>query len=100
MDTTGATTQMTEYPVPAVAAKGISVFLFAKDIERLSIDQINAVMDYRRGRSGDSLGRPYDYIIRAMGWKHNMTIYGDGAGPALQHQNKYPRMTPEYESVC
>jgi hypothetical protein len=41
MDTTGATTQMTEYPVPAVAAKGISVFLFAKDIAKLSMAQVD-----------------------------------------------------------
>jgi hypothetical protein len=61
--------------------------------------KVDAVMDYRKQRSGDSLSRPYDYIVRAMGWKHNTTVYADSAAPVLQHQGKYPRMTPEYESV-
>jgi hypothetical protein len=58
-----------------------------------------AIMEWRR-RTGDTLARPYDMVVRAMGWRHNTSIYADrSVRPRLQSQRKYPQMTPEYESI-
>ena len=66
--------------------------------EDVTNETIDAVMAWRR-RTGDALARPYDLLVRAMGWRHNTSLYASSARPRLQHQRKYPQMTHEYESV-
>eukprot|EP00658_Telonema_sp_P-2_P076801 TRINITY_DN6801_c0_g1_i8.p1 TRINITY_DN6801_c0_g1~~TRINITY_DN6801_c0_g1_i8.p1 ORF type:complete len:791 (+),score=140.24 TRINITY_DN6801_c0_g1_i8:152-2524(+) len=41
----------------------------------------------------------YDTVIRALGWLHNMSLYGSNALPHMQTNRKYAVMTSEYESV-
>ena len=52
-----------------------------------------------RNSTGEPLGRPYDIVVRATGWNHNVSIYDKSASPLLQSNGKFARMTHEYESV-
>jgi hypothetical protein len=72
-----------------------NIVIYADNITETNID---AIMEYR-AHTGDNLQSPYDHIIRATGWKHNVSVYDDSARPLLQSNRKYPRMTAEYESV-
>lgn len=62
-------------------------------------DESMAPMMAFRNSTGEPLGRPYDIVIRAIGWNHNISMYHDSAKPQLQSNGKFPRMTHEYESV-
>lgn len=64
----------------------------------LTNQTIGPIMEWRR-RTGDTLARPYDLVVRAMGWRHNTSLYAKSVRPRLQSQRKYPQMTPEYEST-
>ena len=64
----------------------------------LTNETIGSIMEWRR-RTGDTLARPYDVVVRAMGWRHNISLYARSVRPRLQSQRKYPQLTPEYEST-
>ena len=51
---------------------------------------------------GNPARKPYDVIVRALGWKQNLTVYADSVNPAMDQKGggtKYALMTPEWESV-
>lgn len=48
---------------------------------------------------GNPARKPYDAVIRCLGWKHNASIYGHEARPKLDERSKYAVMNEEYESV-
>jgi hypothetical protein len=51
-------------------------------------------------RGGTPHPQVYDTVIRCLGWSHSLGIYHDKATtPWMQPSNKFPVMTPEYESV-
>ena len=79
----------------SLAMPGKALLVPREDVTNETID---AVMAWRR-RTGDTLARPYDLLVRAMGWRHNTSLYESSVLPRLQHQRKYPQMTHEYESV-
>lgn len=41
---------------------------------------------------------PYDYVLRCIGWVHNLTVYDGSTQPALLPNHKHPDVTPQYES--
>ena len=67
-------------------------------LSNITESNIDRLFSLKQQQSG-TLSKPYDTVVRAMGWKHNTSVYGAGATPLLQSQQKYPRMTHEYESV-
>lgn len=74
---------------------GDVLFVALSNVTESNIDRL---FELKLKQAG-TLARPYDTVVRAMGWKHNSSIYGDGARPLMQSQKKYARMTHEYESV-
>ena len=80
-----------EYPL---RMPGIALLVPREDCNN---ETVAAIMKWRK-RTGDTLSRPYDMVVRAMGWRHNTTLYEPSVKPKLQSQRKYPQMTPEYES--
>mmetsp|Transcript_37720 Transcript_37720/g.69793 ORF Transcript_37720/g.69793 Transcript_37720/m.69793 type:complete len:709 (-) Transcript_37720:162-2288(-) len=42
---------------------------------------------------------PFDFVIRCIGFVHNMTVYDPSAAPKLLKSRKHPDVTAEYESV-
>lgn len=67
-------------------------------LSNITSETVDAIMEWRR-YTGDTLGRPYDVIVRAMGWRHNTSIYDPSVTPILQSQRKYPQLTSQYEST-
>jgi len=67
-------------------------------LSNVTDSNIDRLFELKLKQAG-TLARPYDTVVRAMGWKHNSSIYGHGARPLMQSQKKYARMTHEYESV-
>ena len=67
--------------------------------EQVTEANVNAIMEYRLRSPDDPLNRAYGHVIRGTGWKHNVSVYDDSARPLLQSNQKFPRMTHEYESV-
>jgi hypothetical protein len=59
---------------------------------------VDAMMNFRN-TTGEPLGRPYDIVVRATGWNHNVSMYVGSAAPQLQSNGKFARMTHEYESA-
>ena len=55
-------------------------------------------LSYLKHRAGEVLEREYDSVITATGWKHDLHMYATDTTPKMQSQEKYPRMTVEYES--
>ena len=67
-------------------------------LTNITSETVDAIMDWRR-YTGDTLGRPYDIIVRACGWRLDASIYHPSVAPILQSQKKYPQLTAEYEST-
>ena len=61
-------------------------------LSNITASNIDRLFELKLKQAG-TLARPYDAVVRAMGWKHNSSLYGEGAQPLLQSQKKYARMT-------
>ena len=61
-------------------------------LSNITESNIDRLFELKLKQAG-TLARPYDTVVRAMGWKHNTSMYGAGAQPLLQSQKKYARMT-------
>ena len=61
-------------------------------LSNITESNIDRLFELKLKQAG-TLARPYDTVVRAMGWKHNASMYGEGAQPLLQSQKKYARMT-------
>lgn len=75
--------------MPRVPCDHDNRFIALSNITESNIDRL---FELKLKQAG-TLARPYDTVVRAMGWKHNVSVYGDGARPLLQSQKKYARMT-------
>jgi hypothetical protein len=73
-------------------------------LSNITESNIDRLFELKLKQAG-TLARPYDTVVRAMGWKHNASMYGEGAQPLLQSQKKYARMTVRlhltiFDHVC
>lgn len=80
-----------EYAPPG---KRRGVLLAVSYITRETVDDVMAFARIVRS----PLARPYDRVVRCLGWQHNASIYSRGTEPLLI-ANKFPVLTHEYESV-
>ena len=59
---------------------------------------VNMMVEFAR-RGGTPHPLMFDHVVRCLGWRHSLDIYGGDAEPKMQYNGKYPIMTSEYESV-
>ena len=45
-----------------------------------------------------TFGKPYDRVIRCLGFKFNFSIFADSVNPRGENQEKFPDMLSNYES--
>ena len=65
---------------------------------RENMTLVNLMVEFAR-RGGTPHPLMFDRVVRCLGWRHDLAMYGEDATPAMQYNNKYPVMTAEYEAA-
>ena len=58
-------------------------------VSQINEQNVEAMMQYRN-MTGETLGQPYDMVVRATGWNHNTSIYAmNSTAPLMQSNGKF-----------